>query len=143
MIRGNLASINLGKMVREDLPPTYDRRKPADGIDWDRLTRVVKLGVHFLDNVIDANKYPIPEIAEQTLRNRRIGLGVMGWADMLAQLRVRYNSEEAFELGDRVMNHVQSQAKIFSSELATRRGSSRTGIIRSMPMKASRCVTRR
>ncbi len=118
----NLASINLGKMVKDELPQTYDRRKPADGIDWERLTRVVKLGVHFLDNVIDANKYPIEEISEQTRRNRRIGLGVMGWADMLAQLRVRYDSEEAFNLGDKVMSHIQSQAKIFSSELATRRG---------------------
>jgi ribonucleoside-diphosphate reductase alpha chain len=118
----NLASINLGKVVKDDLPPTYDRRNPADGIDWEQLTRTVKLGVHFLDNVIDGNKYPIPEIAEQTLRNRRIGLGVMGWADMLAQLRVRYDSEEAFDLGDKVMGHIQSQAKIFSSELATRRG---------------------
>ncbi len=118
----NLASINLGKMVKEELPQTYDRRRPADGIDWEKLTRTVKLGVHFLDNVIDANKYPIQEISDQTRRNRRIGLGVMGWADMLVQLRVRYNSEEAFELGDKVMGHIQSQAKIFSSELATRRG---------------------
>ncbi|MEW5874547.1 MAG: vitamin B12-dependent ribonucleotide reductase [Candidatus Zixiibacteriota bacterium] len=118
----NLASINLGMVVKEELPATYDRRHPETGVDWDRLTRLVKLGVHFLDNVIDANKYPIPEITEQTRRNRRIGLGVMGWADMLVQLGVRYDSEEAFELGDKVMHHIQSQARIFSSELATKRG---------------------
>jgi len=118
----NLSSINLGTVVKEDLPPTYDRRRPADGVDWDKLTRLVKLGVHFLDNVIDANKYPIPEIAAQTRRNRRIGLGVMGWADMLVRLRVRYDSEEAFELADQVMSHIQSEARMYSSELATTRG---------------------
>ncbi|MBI5867888.1 MAG: vitamin B12-dependent ribonucleotide reductase [candidate division Zixibacteria bacterium] len=118
----NLSSINLGTVVKEELPATYDRRRPADGIDWDKLTQLVKLGVHFLDNVIDANKYPIPEIAAQTRRNRRIGLGVMGWADMLVKLGVRYDSEEAFELGDQVMSHVHSQARMYSSELATSRG---------------------
>ncbi len=118
----NLASINLGAVVKEDLPQTYDRRHPADGVDWDKLTRLVKLGVHFLDNVIDANKYPIPEITTQTRGNRRIGLGIMGWADMLVKLRVRYDSEEAFELGDQVMAHIQSEARIHSSELATTRG---------------------
>jgi len=118
----NLASVNLGKTVREELPPTYDRRRPAEGVDWDRLTQLVHLGVHFLDNVIDANKYPISEIAEQTKRNRRIGLGVMGWADMLAKLGVRYDSEEAFELGERVMAHIESEARLHSSDIAASRG---------------------
>ncbi|MBI3871927.1 MAG: vitamin B12-dependent ribonucleotide reductase, partial [candidate division Zixibacteria bacterium] len=118
----NLASINLGKVVKEELPPSYDRRKPAEAVDWEKLTQLVHLGVHFLDNVIDANEYPIPEISEQSFKNRRIGLGVMGWADMLAKLRVRYDSEEAFELGERVMQHVQSEGRIHSSDLASARG---------------------
>ncbi|GAB4328169.1 MAG: vitamin B12-dependent ribonucleotide reductase [Candidatus Zixiibacteriota bacterium] len=118
----NLASINLGTVVKRDLPNTYDRRNPADGVDWEKLSRLVKLGVHFLDNVIDVNKYPIPEIAEQTRKNRRIGLGVMGWADMLAMLGVRYDSEEAFELGEKVMEHINSQARMYSSELGAKRG---------------------
>jgi ribonucleoside-diphosphate reductase alpha chain len=118
----NLASVNLGKAVKEELPPTYDRRRPAEGVDWDKLTQLVHLGVHFLDNVIDANKYPISEIAEQTKRNRRIGLGVMGWADMLARLGVRYDTEEAFELGERVMAHIESEARLHSSDLAASRG---------------------
>ncbi|MEW5702454.1 MAG: vitamin B12-dependent ribonucleotide reductase [Candidatus Zixiibacteriota bacterium] len=118
----NLASVNLGKAIREELPPTYDRRRPSEGIDWDKLTQLVHLGVHFLDNVIDANKYPIPEIAAQTKKNRRIGLGVMGWADMLAKLGVRYDSEEAFELGEQVMAHIESEARLHSSDLAASRG---------------------
>ncbi len=118
----NLASINLGKVVKEELPRDYDRRRPSEGVDWDKLTQLVHMGVHFLDNVIEANKYPIPEIAEQTRSNRRIGLGVMGWADMLVQLGVRYDSEEAFELGDKLMAHVQSEARLHSSDLAANRG---------------------
>ncbi len=118
----NLASINLGRVVKDELPHDYDPRHPADGVDWDKLTQLVHMGVHFLDNVIDANKYPIPEIAEQTRKNRRIGLGVMGWADLLAKLGVRYDSEEAFELGDRLMGHVQSEARLHSSDLAATRG---------------------
>jgi len=118
----NLASINLGKVVKDDLPPHYDRRRPAEGIDWDKLTELVHLGVHFLDNVIDANRYPIPEIERQSHDNRRIGLGVMGWADMLARLGVRYDSETAFDLGDQVMAHIDSEARLCSSDLATKRG---------------------
>ncbi|MBD3298011.1 MAG: vitamin B12-dependent ribonucleotide reductase [candidate division Zixibacteria bacterium] len=118
----NLASINLGTVVKRELPNTYDRRNPSNGVDWEKLTQLVKLGVHFLDNVIDINKYPIPEIAEQTHKNRRIGLGVMGWADMLATLGVRYDSEEAFELGKQVMEHINDQARMYSSELGAKRG---------------------
>lgn len=118
----NLASINVGKVVIDELPPTYSRREPAAGVDWDKLTDLVRLGVHFLDNVIDANKYPIPEISEQSNKNRRIGLGIMGWADMLVKLGVRYGSEESFALGERVMEHIQSQARLCSSDLAKKRG---------------------
>ncbi|HPI32011.1 MAG TPA: vitamin B12-dependent ribonucleotide reductase [candidate division Zixibacteria bacterium] len=118
----NLGSINLGRFAREPLPGDYAPSDPAAGVDWERLAGVVRTGVHFLDNVIDQNKFPIPEIAAQTRRNRRIGLGVMGWADLLVRLRVPYNSEAAFALGERVMQFVHSEARNHSSELAKTRG---------------------
>jgi ribonucleoside-diphosphate reductase alpha chain len=119
----NLGSINLGETAFEELPHTYDpRNEPEKGVDWEKLARLVKTTVHFLDNIIDANKYPIPEIEQQTHRNRRIGLGVMGWADMLIKLRVPYNSEQAFRLGEKVMEFVNTEGHIQSSELARTRG---------------------
>ena len=106
----NLGSINLGTMVFDDLPRDYNAKvDPARGIDWERLRKLVRDCVHFLDNIIDANKYPIPEIEEQTKRNRRIGRGVMGWADMLVKLRVPYNSDNAVELGEQVMDFINSE----------------------------------
>ena len=83
---------------------------------------MVRTAVHFLDNVIDQNRYPIPEIEAQTRKNRRIGLGVMGWADMLVKLRLPYNSEEAMNLGEAVMRFIQTEARNLSSELAKTRG---------------------
>ena len=75
----NLGSINLGEMVLDEFPRDYDpKQNPEHGVEWDKLARLVKNTVHFLDNIIDANKYPIPEIESQTLKNRRVGLGVMG-----------------------------------------------------------------
>ncbi len=118
----NLGSINLGHFVKDPLPGDFTAMDPAGGVDWDRLAETVRLGVHFLDNVIDQNKFPIPEIEAQTKRNRRIGLGVMGWADMLVKLRVPYTSEPAMALGERVMQFVQAEARNHSSELAKRRG---------------------
>ncbi len=119
----NLGSINLGKMVLEQLPADFDpREEPEKGVDWEKLKVTVQRAIHFLDNIIDANKHPIPEIERQTLRNRRIGLGVMGWADMLVKLRLPYNSESAFELGEKMMEFINTTGHIHSSELAKTRG---------------------
>jgi ribonucleoside-diphosphate reductase alpha chain len=119
----NLGSINLGEMAIEELPHNYDpMQAPDKGVDWEKLTHLVKSAVHFLDNIIDANKYPIPEIGVQTLKNRRVGLGIMGWADMLVRLRVPYNSEAAFYLGEKIMDFINSEGHIHSSELAKTRG---------------------
>jgi len=118
----NLGSINLGKFVMDPLPDTYSVREPEKGIDWNRLAKAIRTCVHFLDNVIDANRYPIPEIEAQSKRNRRIGLGVMGWADMLAMLRVPYNSEAALKLGEELMRFINEEGYLESSELAKTRG---------------------
>lgn len=118
----NLGSLNLGLFVREPLPADYALTDSGQGIDWERLGAVIRKAVHFLDNVIDRNKYPIAEIEKQTLKNRRIGLGVMGWADMLVKLGLPYNSEEAFGLAERLMAFIQTEAKNHSSELAKTRG---------------------
>jgi ribonucleoside-diphosphate reductase alpha chain len=119
----NLGSINLGEFVVEEFVRDYDpNNEPEKGVDWDKLRTVVKTAVHFLDNIIDANKYPIPEIETQTRRNRRVGLGVMGWADMLVKLRVPYNSEAALRLGEKMMEFINSEGHLFSSELARSRG---------------------
>ncbi|MFO7569696.1 MAG: vitamin B12-dependent ribonucleotide reductase [Smithellaceae bacterium] len=106
----NLGSINLARMVSKGQ------------INWKRLEEVVDLAVHFLDNVVEVNKYPLPQIAEMTLGNRKIGLGVMGWADMLIGLGVPYNSEEAIELADKVMRFINDQGHLASQKLAAARG---------------------
>lgn len=118
----NLGSLNLGKFVLEPLPEDYDITNPEVGIDWERLAQVTSVGVHFLDNVIDQNKYPLEQIETQTKKNRRIGLGIMGWADMLVKLHLPYNSPEAFELGEKVMAFIEEKARQHSSELAKTRG---------------------
>jgi len=110
----NLGSINLGKMV-------IHRGDTCD-IDWERLKYVTETAVHFLDNVIDANQYPVDKIREMTLANRKIGLGVMGWADMLFQLRISYNSKEALALAEKVISFIKKVAFETSESLAEKRG---------------------
>lgn len=118
----NLGSINLGKFVKEPLPNNYNISEPNLGIDWEKLKNTIRTAVHFLDNVIDQNKYPLEIIKQQTLKNRRIGLGVMGWADMLIKLRLPYNHEKALELAEKVMSFIENEGHNQSSELAKTRG---------------------
>jgi ribonucleoside-diphosphate reductase alpha chain len=107
----NLGSINLSKMVRDGT------------IDWEKLKRMVHLGIHFLDNIIDINNFPLPEIESITKGNRKIGLGVMGFAEMLIQLGISYASDEALEVAEKVMKFTQQEAIAKSVELANQRGS--------------------
>lgn len=111
----NLGSINVSKMVRKVNGRTQ--------IDWEKLERVVKICVLFLDNVIDANKYPIPEIERMAKANRKIGLGIMGWAELLIQLGISYDSEKAIALADKVMSFISEKAIDKSEELGKKRGS--------------------
>jgi ribonucleoside-diphosphate reductase alpha chain len=107
----NLGSVNLGRMVREG------------DVDWEKLGRTTRLGVRFLDNVIEVNRYPLERIGEMTRANRKIGLGVMGWADMLIELGIPYDAPEAIELGEKVMAFIREEGHATSRELGAARGS--------------------
>ncbi len=117
----NLGSINLGAFVKDDRKVGKDG-KVGKEIDWDDLRRVVYLSTHFLENVIDANQYPLPEITDLAQRIRRIGLGVMGLADVFVKLGVPYDSEEGVALGRKIQQFVDEEAKIESERLAAERG---------------------
>lgn len=117
----NLGSINLAKMVKIREQKTEDRRQVYE-VDWAKLKETTWKAVHFLDNVIDVNKYPLKLIDEMTKANRKIGLGVMGWADMLIQLNMPYNSGKAIKLAEEVMGFIQTEGRIASSALAEERG---------------------
>ena len=115
----NLGSVNLAKFVKEGYVPGAD---PADGIDWDELGKAVGMSIHFLDNVIDVNRYPLPEITQLSQSIRRVGLGVMGWADMLIALGLAYDSEEGVEMGLKVMEFFDEASRKASERLAEQRG---------------------
>jgi ribonucleoside-diphosphate reductase alpha chain len=106
----NLGSVNVARFVR------------AGAIDYRELGVVVEHAVHFLDNVLDANCYPVEAIRETTLRNRKIGIGIMGFADLLVELEIPYASEAAVAVADKLMGFIQQCAKLASAQLAETRG---------------------
>jgi ribonucleoside-diphosphate reductase alpha chain len=106
----NLASVDVGKFVGRD------------GFEWERLGRCVRLGVRFLDDVIDANRYPLPQIEAITQGNRKVGLGVMGFADALVRMEVPYDSERALAIGGELAAFLEREAQGASEELARERG---------------------
>ncbi len=106
----NLGSINLAKMVKNGK------------INWEKLKHVARTATHFLDNVIDANRWPLPEIEQIAKANRKIGLGVMGWAECLARCGIRYDSDKAIELAEKVAKFIQDESRKKSAELGQERG---------------------
>jgi ribonucleoside-diphosphate reductase alpha chain len=109
----NLGSINLDQMITAG----------GDDIDWDKLERTIELGVRFLDDVIDANRFPLPQTAEMVRGNRKIGLGVMGFADLLVRLRIPYGSAGSIDLAERLISFIRRRAEAVSRETAEVRGS--------------------
>lgn len=109
----NLGSINLARFVTE--------ADGVRGVDWDRLCQTVHLSVRFLDNVIDASEYPLERISQTVRRNRKIGLGIMGWADLLYQLRLPYDSRRATSLAEKLMDFIQKESRSASKALAAER----------------------
>jgi ribonucleoside-diphosphate reductase alpha chain len=107
----NLGSLNLAQMVTPELK-----------VDYPKLGRITRKAVHFLDNVIDMSKYPLDKITEMVRGNRKIGLGIMGWADMLVQMGISYSSEEAISLAGEIMKFIHAEAQEASLELAKKRG---------------------
>jgi ribonucleoside-diphosphate reductase alpha chain len=106
----NLGSINLARLVKDG------------DLDWEELDRLTRLGITFLDDVIDQSHYPLPQITAITRANRKIGLGVMGLADLFIQLGIAYDSPEALELGEKVMTRIQATAVTQTEALAKKRG---------------------
>jgi ribonucleoside-diphosphate reductase alpha chain len=110
----NLGSINVGNFVIE--------KGSKSEVDYDRLKTTIYMATRFLDNVIEVNKYPLPQIDKMTRSNRKIGLGLMGFADLLIKLGVPYNSEKGLKIGRKIMSLIDAESKNESRELARRRG---------------------
>lgn len=133
----NLGSINLGKFIKEknnglNFKEALERleKKPEEIlsyylglIDFDTLKETIHTAVHFLDNVIDKNHYPLKKIEQMTLSNRKIGLGIMGYADMLLKLGIPYNSKLALKIAEKIMSFIDEESKLKSEELGISRGS--------------------
>ncbi len=111
----NLASINVSRMLEEKDDGQW-------GIDWDKLKDTVHKGVRFLDNVVEVNRYPLKQIEEMTRGNRKIGLGVMGFADMLIKMNIPYDADEALRTAEKLMKFIQEESVKASRELAGKRG---------------------
>lgn len=107
----DLGSINLAQMCKQTASGGFE-------IDWQKLKDTTHLAVHFLDNLIDVNRFPLPEIEKATKATRKIGLGVMGWASLLIRLGIAYNSQEAVRLAEKVMSFILNEATVKSQELA-------------------------
>lgn len=110
----NLGSVNLARMLKES--------GGGFEVDWNKLARTIEIGVHFLDNVIDMSRYPIDQIDRMAKGNRKVGLGVMGFADVLIRLGIPYDSSEGVEAGERIMRFVREKAWAASARLAEDRG---------------------
>lgn len=110
----NLGAINLKKFVKHT-------EKGAE-VNWDKLEKIMPTVVHFMDNVIDVNKYPIPEIEKMTKKNRKIGITVMGFADMLYDLGIAYDSEEGIDMAEKIMGFIEESSHKASANLAKERG---------------------
>src|SRR5438270_3442132 len=111
----NLGSLNVSQFARRGEDGEWS-------IDWDEMERVVRLAVRFLDDVIEMNPYPLPEIDATVKANRRIGLGIMGWADLLFTMGIPYDSQDAIDLADRLMTFVKEKSHDQSAKLAEERG---------------------
>jgi ribonucleoside-diphosphate reductase alpha chain len=109
----NLGSMNLSKFIHKN---------GRVGFDFEKFEKTVAIAVRFLDDVVDANKYPLPAIREATLANRKIGLGVMGWADLLMFMGIKYDSDEAIELAEKIMSSMLSTAMRTSIALGKEKG---------------------
>ena len=117
----NLGSINVGRFVGKG-GVTLGPGDVGSSIDWDGLRDTVRTAMHFLDNMIDASRYPLPEIQAMHKSNRKVGLGVMGWADLLAKMGVPYDSDEAVALAERLMRFILEESRKASEDLARQRG---------------------
>ena len=115
----NLGSINVAKFVEFDWSKTDWKKK----INWARMRYVVRLATQFLDNVVELNKYPIERIREMTQKHRRLGLGVMGFARLLAKIGVPYDSQMAYDIGEEIMRFTTTEARKMSHEMGRARGS--------------------